>query len=90
MFKSPEAPKVADISPSVTSTPRSLEAVQDQNAHRDVTFSVDKDEKDKVETLLPMKEMPANGTLNNSTVASVDPTAAFSCHPGEAIVKGAF
>ncbi len=87
MFKSPEAPKVADISPSVTSTPRSLEAVQDQNAHRDVTFSVDKDEKDKVETLLPMKEMPANGTLNNSTVASVDPTAAFSCHPGEAIVK---
>ncbi len=87
MFKSPEAPKVVDISPSVTSTPRSLEAVQDQNAHRDVTLSGDKDEKDKVETLLQMKEMPANGTLNNSTVASVDPTAAFSCHPGETIVK---
>ncbi len=94
MFKSPEAPKAADIAPSVTSTPQSLQSVQDQNAHNnslsssgDVTLSGDKDEKDKVETLLPMKEMPANDTLSNSTVASVDTTAASSCHPGETIVK---
>uniref|UniRef100_A0A673GKA5 Uncharacterized LOC107744157 n=1 Tax=Sinocyclocheilus rhinocerous TaxID=307959 RepID=A0A673GKA5_9TELE len=91
MFKSPEAPKAADIAPSITST---LQSVQDQNAHNDslsssgdVTLSGDKDEKDKVETLLSMKEMSANDTLSNSTVASVDPTAASSCHPGETIVK---
>uniref|UniRef100_A0A672NC44 Unc-13 homolog B n=1 Tax=Sinocyclocheilus grahami TaxID=75366 RepID=A0A672NC44_SINGR len=94
MFKSPEAPKAADIAPSITSTLQSLQSVQDQNAHNnslsssgDVTLSGDKDEKDKVETLLSMKEMSANDTLNNSTVASVDPTVASSCHPGETIVK---
>uniref|UniRef100_A0A9J8BD70 Unc-13 homolog B n=1 Tax=Cyprinus carpio carpio TaxID=630221 RepID=A0A9J8BD70_CYPCA len=92
MFKSPEATKAADIAPSITSTSQSLQSVQDQNAHNDslsssgdITLSGDKDEKDKVETLLPMKEMSANDTLCNSTV--VDPTAASSCHPGETIVK---
>uniref|UniRef100_A0A671T935 Protein unc-13 homolog B-like n=1 Tax=Sinocyclocheilus anshuiensis TaxID=1608454 RepID=A0A671T935_9TELE len=94
MFKSPEAPKAADIAPYITSTLQSLQSVQDQNAHNDslsssgdVTLSGDKDEKDKVEILLFMKEMSANDTLSNSTVASVDPTAASSCHPGETIVK---
>uniref|UniRef100_A0A8C1VDV0 Unc-13 homolog B n=1 Tax=Cyprinus carpio TaxID=7962 RepID=A0A8C1VDV0_CYPCA len=64
MFKSPEATKAADIAPSITSTSQSLQSVQDQNAHNDslsssgdITLSGDKDEKDKVETLLPMKEI---------------------------------
>uniref|UniRef100_A0A8C2I3E0 Unc-13 homolog B n=1 Tax=Cyprinus carpio TaxID=7962 RepID=A0A8C2I3E0_CYPCA len=67
MFKSPEATKAADIAPSITSTSQSLQSVQDQNAHNDslsssgdITLSGDKDEKDKVETLLPMKEIRSN------------------------------
>ncbi|KAI2659948.1 hypothetical protein H4Q32_022523 [Labeo rohita] len=90
MFKSPETPKAADVTQSVTSAPQSLHSAQDQNAHNDsllssgdATVSGDKDEKNKVETLLPVKEMSANDTSSNLTIASVDP----SCHPGETIVK---
>ncbi|XP_077099991.1 uncharacterized protein LOC143750688 [Siphateles boraxobius] len=93
MFKSPEAPKAADTTQSVTST-QSLQAVQDQSAHNDslsspgdVTLSRDKDKKDKVEILLPVKEMPADDTFSNLTVATVDPTSASSCHPAETVVK---
>lgn len=93
MFKSPEAPKAADKTSPVTST-QLLQSVQDQSAHNDslsssgdVTLSGDKDKKYKVETLLPVKEMSANDTFSNLTVATVDPTAASSCHPAGTVVK---
>jgi len=88
MFKSPEAPKAADATQSVTST-QSLQSVQDQSAHNDsrsspgdLTLSGD-----KVEIHLPVKEMPADDTCSNLTVATVDPTSAPSCHPAETVVK---
>lgn len=93
MFKSPEAPKAANTTQSVTST-QSLQSVQDQSAHNDslsspgdVTLSGDKDKKDIVEIILPVKEMPADDTFSNLTVATVDPTSASSCHPAETVVK---